>query len=86
MFPTNPRIPKPRVQTTKLGHDLALILCSVFLTVTVGKAQNEILYYKFDAGDGSKVINYAAGNGPAPNEGRIFGNEKKPWALGQHRR
>jgi len=64
---------------------IALATTIILALVLTGTAQ-DVLHYKFDAGGGQKVINYAARSGIAPTEGTIeFRGSTPPvlWATGQ---
>jgi hypothetical protein len=47
---------------------------SVLVAASAVSAQNEILYYKFEGGAGTKVVNYTPSSSPAPRESPIFSN------------
>ena len=52
---------------------------TLILSAAAVQAQ-DILYYKFDSGCGSKVINYWSESGIAPAEGTVKGNAASVWA------
>ena len=62
-------------------------VCALWCALLATAALNaqDILYYKFDAGGGSRVINYAAGPAKGPAEGLLKGNAslKQRWAAGR---
>jgi hypothetical protein len=58
-------------------------LFAAFSLAAGAAAQNDVLYYKFDAGGGTKVINYAAAPALAPTEGTITATNTQSFAAGR---
>jgi hypothetical protein len=57
----------------------ALLAALILALVAAGTAQ-DVIHYKFDAGGGKKVINYAGASGIAPREGKISHRSSYPNA------
>jgi len=58
------------------------------LAIAVSVASQDVLYYKFEAGGGKKVSNYAGHTGIAPLEAPILHSSRYPnctlWTQGQY--